>query len=513
MNVNTDKKRLIRKIMIMKKNTFIHLTIWLNLLIINSLQAQFREVPIEVVAVNNSSVSWGDFDNDGDLDMYVMGWDGKKRVTRIYENQAGVFKDIEADLAGANSIACNNLAWGDYNNDGLLDILLTGQNGMERMMKMYRNDGKADFTEVDCGLEGVFAASVAWGDYDNDGDLDILSTGKSDKTDGGIAHIYRNDKGTFVEIKANLEGVEDGSAAWGDYDNDGDWDILLTGRDNSSKLRHSVAKIYRNDQGIFTDVNANLEPVSRSAVTWSDFDNDNDLDILLAGYTDNAQCVSRLYRNDNGKFTLIPSSLIGIQRCVATSGDFDNDFDMDILLSGVTLDGRRIIRVYENKGGFSFVELPFRFAEISSGSAAWGDYNHDGDLDLIITGEDKDFRIYTKLYENTLNKGASTLVATPQNLKADVNGNQVTLSWNKARESGVTYNVRIGTKSDDEDVFGSMSDLKSGIRKLAEDGNTAHHTSWVVKNLAPGTYYWSVQTVNGAYKTSIFAPEMVFVVK
>jgi predicted nucleotidyltransferase len=498
----------------MKKYTFILLIVLANLLVINSLWAQFREVPIEVIPVNNSSVSWGDMDNDGDLDLYIMGWEGKKRVTRIYENQGeGKFRDIEADLAGVNSIACNNLAWGDYNNDGLLDILLTGQNGMERIMKMYRNDGKEDFTEVDCGLEGVFAASIAWGDYDNDGDLDILSTGKSEKENEGITHIYRNNKGTFVEINAGLVGVEDGSAAWGDYDNDGDWDILLTGRDNSSKIRHSVSKIYQNDNGKFTDINANLEAVSRSAVTWSDFDNDNDLDILLAGYTDNGQCISRLYRNDNGKFVLVPSNLIGVQRCLVTAGDYDNDFDMDILLSGIAKDGRRIIRIYENKGGFSFAESPYKFAEISSGSAAWGDYNHDGDLDLIITGEDKDFRIYTKLYENTLNKGTNTLVAIPQNLQAQVAGNQVTLSWNKAREAGVTYNIRVGTKSNDEDICPAMSDLKSGMRKLAEDGNTAHHNSWVIKNLAPGTYYWSVQTVNGSYKTSIFAPEMVFVVK
>ena len=85
---------------------------------------------------------------------------------------------------------------------------------------------------------------AAWGDYDNDGDLDILLTGSNG---GKISKVYRNDSGSFADINANLTGVNYGSVAWGDYDNDGDLDILLTGDDTDD---NHITKVYRNDSGI-----------------------------------------------------------------------------------------------------------------------------------------------------------------------------------------------------------------------------------------------------------------------
>jgi len=104
-----------------------------------------------------------------------------------------------------------------------------------------------NFTLSSIDLTGVYQSSVAWGDYDNDGDLDILLTGKAG-SNNPVAKVYRNDSGTFTDIGASLTGVYGGSAAWGDYDNDGDLDILLTGM--------NVCKVYRNDSGTFTDVGA-----------------------------------------------------------------------------------------------------------------------------------------------------------------------------------------------------------------------------------------------------------------
>jgi len=135
------------------------------------------------------------------------------------------------------------------------------------------------FTDISAGLTGVMYSSVAWGDYDNDGDMDILLAGRYN-TDNSISLIYRNDAGTFVGIEIGLIAISDGSVAWGDYDNDGDLDILLTGKDNSA---NNISKIYRNDSGEFTDISAGLTGVMFSSVAWGDYDNDGDLDILLTG--------------------------------------------------------------------------------------------------------------------------------------------------------------------------------------------------------------------------------------
>ncbi|MGM0947256.1 MAG: FG-GAP-like repeat-containing protein, partial [Bacteroidota bacterium] len=142
------------------------------------------------------------------------------------------------------------VAWGDYDGDGDLDILLAGDDtGSNQLTKIYRNDG-GTFVDINAGLEGIRLGSVSWGDYDGDGDLDILLSGENGIAGPGsmdeilISKVYRNDGGTFVDINAGLEEVEQSSAAWGDYDGDGDLDILLTGL-NSSRQR--ISKIYRNN--------------------------------------------------------------------------------------------------------------------------------------------------------------------------------------------------------------------------------------------------------------------------
>jgi predicted nucleotidyltransferase len=121
--------------------------------------------------------------------------------------------------------------------------------------------------------------SVAWGDYDSDGDLDILLTGEADWPHLYESRVYRNDGGAFSDIGAGLPGVEYGSAAWGDYDNDGDLDILLSGY-----LPGRISRIYRNDGGTFSDIDAGLPGVSEGSVAWGDYDSDGDLDILLTGF-------------------------------------------------------------------------------------------------------------------------------------------------------------------------------------------------------------------------------------
>ena len=147
-------------------------------------------------------------------------------------------------------------------------------------------------------MAGLVGGSVAWGDYDNDGDLDILLTG-ADTLTSRVSKIYRNDGGIFTDIGASLIDLRNSSAAWGDYDNDGDLDILLTGYTGPQVGVTFFSKIYRNDGGTFTDTGISLTGVANGSVAWGDYDNDGDLDILLTGSA-NGQYVSKIYRNDGG---------------------------------------------------------------------------------------------------------------------------------------------------------------------------------------------------------------------
>ncbi|NOR44840.1 MAG: hypothetical protein GQ534_04570, partial [Candidatus Delongbacteria bacterium] len=151
------------------------------------------------------------------------------------------------------------------------------------------------FTEISAGLLGVIGGSTEWADYDNDGDLDVLITGAT--ATGRHSAVYSNTNGVFTDINAGLEDVSNGSAVWGDYDNDGYLDIALSGESDSGEVTY----IYRNDAGTFTNINAGCE--GGNIVIWGDYDNDGDLDLFLTGHFGTGESYSFIYTNNVGIFT------------------------------------------------------------------------------------------------------------------------------------------------------------------------------------------------------------------
>ncbi|MEZ4655101.1 MAG: VCBS repeat-containing protein [Candidatus Eisenbacteria bacterium] len=159
-------------------------------------------------------MAWGDYDNDGDPDLLISEF-SVGGPTRVYRNDAGTFTDINA---GLQDLGFPGVAWGDYDNDGDLDILLAGQIGSAGTMKIYRNDGGV-FADIGAAfLDSPIGVGCEWGDYDNDGDLDIVVTGRGLFPDPNATRIYRNDgAGVFTDVSAGLPNAA-GIARWGDYD-------------------------------------------------------------------------------------------------------------------------------------------------------------------------------------------------------------------------------------------------------------------------------------------------------
>jgi predicted nucleotidyltransferase len=339
--------------------------------------AGFVEIDAGLQNVYDSSAAWGDVDNDGDLDILLAGAGASE--TEVYRNDGGgVFTDIGSGLPG---VVQSSVAWGDYDNDGDLDVLLAGYAGTTRVSELHRNDGAGGFVHISAGLVGVHFGSVAWGDVDNDGDLDILLTGWMGT--GPASAVYRNHGGgAFTDIGVGLMAVGYSSGAWGDYDNDGDLDVLLAGYDTGR-----VSKVYRNDgPSGFADIGAGLTGVDESAVAWGDYDNDGDLDILLTGDTGSGK-VSLVYRNDGGGvFSNIGAALTAVDRSSVAWGDYDNDGDLDILLAGSDTADNPVSTVYRNDGGGAFADVGAGLTGVSYGSVAWGDYDDDSDLDILLTG-------------------------------------------------------------------------------------------------------------------------------
>ena len=476
--------------------------------------AIFTLLNVGLPGVADSSVAWGDFDNDGRLDILLAGVDmNGNAVGDVWRNLGnGTFTNINAGLPG---VYYGSVAWGDYDNDGYLDILLTGinSNGVA-ISQVWRNLGNGTFTNINVGLPGVYYGSVAWGDYDNDGRLDILLTGHD--ANSGISQVWRNlGNGTFTNINAGLPGIYHGSVAWGDYDNDGNLDILLTGYDSDIGF---ISQIWRNlGNGTFTNINAGLTSVIQGGVAWGDYDNDGKLDILLTGLsTDGVTPLTQIWRNlGNGKFTNIQAGLTGLYRSSVAWGDYDNDGNLDILLAGY--DGSySISQVWRNQGDGTFTNINADLPGVYNCSVAWGDYNSDGRLDLLLAGQSGSGIILSQLWQGNTVQSNNPPTA-PASLTAALKTNGVSLSWSAASDAqtptnGLSYNLRVGTTPGGSDILASQAAGGAGTYRMAQLGNAQERLTASLTNLTNGiTYYWSVQAIDTAFAGSPFATEQTFV--
>ena len=328
---------------------------------------------------NVESVSWADYDGDGDQDLYVS---ARSSANKLYQNNgSGSFTDVAN--APINS-ATDDLgaAWGDYDNDGDLDLYM-GVNGAAN--KLFRNDGGGTFTDQ-ATAAGVASTSptvaVAWGDYDNDGDLDLYIT----VSGGGGANIfYENDgDGTFTD-KTTASGLTDTgggrTTAWADYDNDGDLDLMLANFGANSTL-------FQNDGDLtFT---ASSAPGGAHAVTWGDYDNDGDLEIYITHHAG----VNSLFRNDGSGTFLEVAATAGVADISGLAygagwADYDNDGDLDLAV----VNSGFADRLFSNGGSGTFTEVATTAGLGDTGTGrgmAWADYDGDGDMDLYVataTGE------------------------------------------------------------------------------------------------------------------------------
>jgi subtilisin-like proprotein convertase family protein len=405
---------------------------------------------------STNSIAWGDYDRDGDLDLAVGNDD---QPIRLYRNDNGALTPYAVWTAAITDTTWS-IAWGDYDGDGYPDLAVGNRHQHNRL---YRNiSGTVTTSPVWSSTISETTQSVAWGDYDGDGDLDLaVGNGGDNFYDGQANRLYRNDSVSnttvFTPTWLSNDADNTNSVAWGDYDGDGDIDLAAGNWTQPNKL-------YRNDNGILTRDAVWLSsepsfdfPKLTTSIAWGDYDGDGDPDLAAVNHSQ----PSLLYRNEAYTLTAIAiwSSMEADDNRSAAWGDVDGDGDLDLATG--TWDHPN--RVYRNELGLLAMNVVWSSAETNSTeSVAWGDYDNDGDLDLAVGNGDIVFGGQpNRLYRND---------------GGILNSNAI---WRSA-EADLTLSVAWGDYDGDGDLDLAMGnvDQDRAYRNDSAGGTTAFALVW-----------------------------------
>ena len=499
------------------------LLISLSLLTINVIFSQNNRSTQQIsilTGLESGTVTFGDYDNDGDMDMIVMGTDS------MYEPQTQLYNNTGTGLAyvptGIDNLGGSSADWGDFDNDGDLDLLITGYDAnYDAYTSVFMNEGNDNFSYY-MGAPGVSSGMAKWCDFNNDGFLDIVVTGSFSTAiyqNFNYEFYYTANTNIFQCFKSNLDCA--------DFDKDGDMDIIVTGAMSYNLISYEPImpeiKIFRNNGNFnFTEFIPNIPAVSCGSVKWGDYDNDGDLDVLIAGKNDQNIAITKVFRNDNGFYVDINAPLIGIMYGNASWGDLDNDGKLDIILTGGTsfdslgyLQGATS-QAYFNNGNDVFVNANYNLYPSMYSSVALADLDGDHAMDFVVAGYDPgSYMQYTDMYLNSATT-PNTVPLAPTGLSSTINGNSVTLKWHKSTDaqtaqSGLSYNVRVSSYPTGQGVVSANANVTNGYRRVVDYGNTTQDTTYTFNYMPGGTVYWSVQAIDNNFEGSPFSTNASFI--
>ena len=469
-----------------------------------------------------NSIQIVDADNDGFNDIILSGYDpnrfgifidvilgsGDGTLSQGYQTNFVTYPDTIAEYFGG----IGNITITDVNLDGYIDIYVNGS----AKSKLLFNTSSGSFTESSWIQNmSVSYSNGQWGDVNMDGKPDLFLMGVNEYADNILNELFINKSTTLQKDPTTIfPSLFTGSSSWGDYDNDGDPDLIISGQ--TANPNSSVTRLYQNDPiGRLTEVTTAdaINGLKAGTSHFVDLDADGDQDLIMSGWNKiEHKLVTWILENEPlGTYSLNSNEIdFAVAHGIIDAIDYNLDGFQDFLIAGAdsvsnyagkvhSLSGR----VYLNNRDGTFTPIK----EIQGARIArFVDVNQDAIPDLVANGTTEignDSTIFSHIYLNTVSDN-NQLPDPPSALTAFAVSTRAIFSWGTGADDiddpiSLSYNLRIGTSSGGNQLMSSSVPYNSsnvGQRLIREFNEIPH-----------GTYYWAVQTVDGSGNTSEWSQE------
>ncbi|PWN70196.1 hypothetical protein C1631_009405 [Chryseobacterium phosphatilyticum] len=426
----------------------------------------FTEVPTGMSNFYYSAADIADMDNDGTQDIVFNGAidsDGDGNVDQtfneVYKNNGGTMS-LYAGLSGVTHMG--DIKFIDYNNDGLMDIISTGLSYMDIVnYKHYRfkNTG-SDFVK-EGELPGKVYGSMEVFDFNHDGKPDYAINGTQYIHGGGFRNtldLYQNTGSGFTMTENWVNGTQNGSFKVVDLNNDQLLDLVIIGSDLD---QFPVSKVYMNQGGTLVHTQ-DLDPVSVGKIDFADFNADGFQDIIVMGKDENDNGYFAVLMNDGtGHLTAQQLTMPDISDSSVSLGDLNNDGYYDFIVSG-NVNYNAFVKAYiYNPSTHQFTEgtTTGLYQLGGPGVLQLFDFDNDNHLDVLLTGFDwanNDLPSLTKLFKNN-STDINLKPTAPTNLNLTKTGNRFNFAWSGASDdktpvNALRYEIKVGTTQGGQDI-------------------------------------------------------------
>lgn len=427
-----------------------------------------------------------DADQDGNVDT---------TVNEFYKNGLGNYTAAQTFVETAVHLSAVKLI--DMDNDGYLDLLTTGlsyNDIVNYKHYRYRYNG-TDFDLVET-LPGRIYGSLDVFDFNHDGKQDYALNGIGSENGQWLydLRLYLNDGNSFDEVPAWTEGTQNGDFKLIDLNNDGYLDLVVLGYNADLE---EVFKVYLNQEGTL-EVSQEFEGIT-GKVAFADFDADGFLDMVAGGSDADGEPYLAYFHND-GTGNLTPYILEEeVSAAALAVGDLNNDGYYDFIIIGDDPDYNGAVKMYLYQPDSDTFEVELAantglYDLGSGGDLKLFDYNKDGHLDVLMSGFDwnsPDIESKTKLFKNTATE-ENLQPTPPTSLTLEQNDNHFLFSWSGAEDdktptSALKYELTVGTESGKSDI------MKYEVQT----------SSWFLElDTIPDNLYWSVRSIDASQQYS-----------